>query len=89
MKQAIVDVTGRIRDRSRALRADYLGRVDAMLGRAPGRRRLGCANMAHAVAALPAADKMSIVAARAPNIGVVTAYNDMLSAHQPYERFPT
>ena len=88
MKQAVVDVTGRIRERSQGLRRDYLGRVDAMLGRAPGARRLGCANMAHAVAALPAADKMSIVAAKAPNIGVVTAYNDMLSAHQPYERFP-
>ena len=88
MKQAVVDVTGRIRERSQGLRRDYLDRVDAMLGRAPGARRLGCANMAHAVAALPAADKMSIVAAKAPNIGVVTAYNDMLSAHQPYERFP-
>jgi phosphogluconate dehydratase len=88
MKQAVVDVTGRIRERSRELRGEYLKRVDAMLGRAPGSRRLGCANMAHAVAALSAADKMSIVAAKAPNIGVVTAYNDMLSAHQPYERFP-
>ena len=49
---------------------------------------MGCANLAHAAAALPAADKLSIVAARAPNIGIVTAYNDMLSAHQPYERYP-
>ena len=88
MKQAVVDVTGRIRAKSRELRVEYLKRVDAMLGRAPVSRRLGCANLAHAVAALPAADKMSIVAAKAPNIGVVTAYNDMLSAHQPYERFP-
>ncbi len=88
MKQVVVDVTGRIRERSRGLRAEYLGRVDTLLGRAPGAKRLGCANLAHAVAALPAVDKMSIVEARAPNIGVVTAYNDMLSAHQPYERFP-
>jgi phosphogluconate dehydratase len=88
MKQAVVDVTGRIRERSRPLRARYLERVDAMLGRSPGAKRLGCANMAHAVAALPTAEKISIVEARAPNIGVVTAYNDMLSAHQPYERFP-
>jgi phosphogluconate dehydratase len=49
---------------------------------------MGCANVAHAVAALPANDKLRIVAERAPHIGVVTAYNDMLSAHQPYERFP-
>ncbi len=88
MKQAVVDVTGRIRERSQALRGAYLARIDAMVARPRGPDRLGCANMAHAVAALPQRDKLSIVAARAPNIGVVTAYNDMLSAHQPYERFP-
>ena len=59
-----------------------------MLARPRGPERLGCANLAHATAALPAVDKLRIVAERAPNIGVVTAYNDMLSAHQPYERFP-
>jgi phosphogluconate dehydratase len=88
MKQAVLDVTSRIRERSRASRQVYLARIDAMLARPRGADRLGCANMAHATAALPAADKLSIVAARAPNIGIVTAYNDMLSAHQPYERFP-
>jgi phosphogluconate dehydratase len=88
MKPAVVDVTGRIRERSQALRAAYLARIEAMLARPRGPDRLGCANLAHAVAALPQRDKLSIVAARAPNIGVVTAYNDMLSAHQPYERFP-
>jgi phosphogluconate dehydratase len=49
---------------------------------------MGCANVAHAFAAMPANDKLRIVAERAPHIGVVTAYNDMLSAHQPYEGFP-
>jgi len=49
---------------------------------------MGCANVAHAFAALPGQDKLRIVAERAPNIAVVTAYNDMLSAHQPYEGFP-
>src|SRR6187402_408704 len=88
MRQAVVDVTGRIRERSAATRRAYLARIDAMLARPRGPDRLGCANLAHATAALPRADKLSIVAARAPNIGVVTAYNDMLSAHQPYERFP-
>src|SRR6185295_15526699 len=88
MKQAVVDVTGRIRERSVASRGAYLARVAAMVERPRGPDRLGCANLAHATAALPRADKLSIVAARAPNIGVVTAYNDMLSAHQPYERFP-
>ncbi len=88
MRQAVVDVTGRIRERSSMTRRAYLARIDAMLARPRGPERLGCANLAHATAALPRADKLSIVAARAPNIGVVTAYNDMLSAHQPYERFP-
>ena len=88
MKQAIVDVTERIRERSRAGRAAYLARIDAMLARPRGTERLGCANVAHAVAGMPAGDKLRIVVERAPNIGVVTAYNDMLSAHQPYEGFP-
>jgi phosphogluconate dehydratase len=88
VRQAVVDVTGRIRERSATTRRAYLARIEAMLARPRGPDRLGCANLAHATAALPRADKLSIVAARAPNIGVVTAYNDMLSAHQPYERFP-
>ena len=88
MKQAIVDVTERIRERSRAGRAAYLARIDAMLARPRGTERLGCANVAHAVAGMPAGDKLRIVVERAPNISVVTAYNDMLSAHQPYEGFP-
>ncbi len=88
MKQALLDVTERIRERSAALRADYLRRVDAAAARPRGTDRMGCANVAHAVAALPANDKLRIVAERAPHIGIVTAYNDMLSAHQPYEGFP-
>ena len=88
MKQAVVEVTERIRERSAASRRAYLARIDAMLARPRGPDRLGCANVAHAVAAMPAADKLRIVVERAPNIGVVTAYNDMLSAHQPYEGFP-
>src|SRR6188508_3854744 len=88
MKAGIVEVTERIRERSAAGRRDYLARIQAMLARPRGPDRLGCANLAHATAALPAVDKLRIVAERAPNVGVVTAYNDMLSAHQPYERFP-
>jgi phosphogluconate dehydratase len=49
---------------------------------------MGCANMAHTTAALPASDKLRIHAERAPHVGIVTAYNDMLSAHQPYEHYP-
>ncbi len=88
MKAAVVEVTDRIRARSRTARAAYLARVDAAAGRRRGSDRMGCANVAHAFAAMPADDKLRIVAERAVHIGVVTAYNDMLSAHQPYESFP-
>ena len=59
-----------------------------MSGRKRGIERIGCANIAHAVAALPANDKLRIVAEKAPHLAVVTAYNDMLSAHQPYAAYP-
>ena len=88
MKQILIDVTRRIQERSAATRGAYLRRVEAALQRPRGSDRMGCANVAHAFAALPANDKLRIVAERAPHIGVVTAYNDMLSAHQPYEGFP-
>jgi phosphogluconate dehydratase len=88
MKPVLVEVTQRIRERSAATRNAYLARVQAAIDRPRGADRMGCANVAHAFAALPANDKLKVVAERAPNIGVVTAYNDMLSAHQPYEGFP-
>ena len=88
MKAAVRDITQRIRERSAATRSAYLGRIDRLGQRPRGSDRMGCANVAHAFAALPAGDKFKVVAERAPHIGVVTAYNDMLSAHQPYEGFP-
>ena len=85
----VVDsVTRRIRERSAASRSAYLQRVAAMRQRAPGPERLGCANVAHAFAALPKDERFKVVAQKAPNLGIVTAYNDMLSAHQPYEGYP-
>ena len=88
MNQALIEVTQRIRERSASTRTAYLARVEAAIQRPRGSDRMGCANVAHAFAAMPASDKLRIVAERAPHIGVVTAYNDMLSAHQPYEGFP-
>jgi len=88
MKTAVLEVTQRITERSAVNRGAYLKRVDAAVNRPRGTDRMGCANVAHAFAALPANDKFRVVAERAPHIGVVTAYNDMLSAHQPYESFP-
>jgi len=88
MNQTLQAVTERIRERSRATRERYLAGVDQLAGRKRGVERFGCANVAHAVAAMPANDKLRIVAERAPNLAIVTAYNDMLSAHQPYEGYP-
>ncbi len=88
MKPAIAEVTGRIRERSAATRSAYLAQVEATINRPRGADRMGCANVAHAFAALPGHDKLRIVAERAPNLAVVTSYNDMLSAHQPYAGFP-
>jgi phosphogluconate dehydratase len=88
MKQSHVEVTERIIEVSRPTRKAYLQRVDAIANRQRGADRLGCANVAHAFAAMPANDKLRIVQEKAPNIGVVTAYNEMLSAHQPYGSYP-
>ena len=80
-------VTARIRDRSAKSRGDYLARLAAAVAKGPARAHLSCGNQAHAYAAMEG-DKPALVAARAPNIGIVTAYNDMLSAHRPYESYP-
>ena len=92
----VADVTARIAERSRPGRSAYLAQVDAYAKRTPGAQRLGCANVAHAFAAMPVADKrqasglgeIAVVAPRAPNIGIVNAYNDMLSAHAPLQHYP-
>nr|WP_295082767.1 phosphogluconate dehydratase [uncultured Roseateles sp.] len=88
MNKTLLAVTDRIRQRSAATRAEYLQQIDRMAGRKRGVERMGCANVAHAVAAMPANDKFRIVAEKAPHLAIVTAYNDMLSAHQPYEAYP-
>lgn len=88
MPQArIAEVTARIARRSRDGRARYLDRIEAAAAQRPPRHRLGCANQAHAYAACAPHDKQRLNG-EAPNLAIVTAYNDMLSAHQPYERFP-
>src|SRR5687768_8776346 len=88
MKTAIARVTQRIRERSAPARRDYLARLDRYADRPRRTDAISCGNVAHAVAALPASDKLSIVVERRPHIGIVTAYNDVLSAHQPYEPYP-
>jgi len=81
-------VTDRIAERSHAAREDYLRRLQAAADEGPVRRGLSCTNLAHAFAAAPDADKESLKALQRPNVAIVSAYNDMLSAHQPLERFP-
>jgi len=81
-------VTQRIAERSAPARSAYLARIDRLVQRPPGAARMGCANVAHAFAAMPPPDRLRIVAEKAPNLAIVTAYNDMLSAHQPYETWP-
>ncbi|MBC3871303.1 phosphogluconate dehydratase [Undibacterium oligocarboniphilum] len=81
-------VTRRITERSQTLRQAYLARIDQMQQRGPRRASLSCANQAHANAAMDSKAKIWLNQAQKPNIGIVTAYNDMLSAHQPYESYP-
>ena len=88
LHSAVSDITERIVERSRATRSAYLAQLDSDSKRAPSMDRMGCANIAHAVAGMPPNDKFKVVTERAPNIGIVTAYNDMLSAHTPLQSYP-
>jgi phosphogluconate dehydratase len=88
MHPVTADVTERIIDRSRETRADYLTRMAAARSAGTGRAKLSCANWAHAFAAESDGTKAAMRDPTAPNIAIVSAYNDMLSAHQPLERFP-
>jgi phosphogluconate dehydratase len=81
-------VTARIAEKSRRTRETYLARVDAARPQGPTRRHLGCGNLAHAFAA-SGGDKPMLKTGAGGNIAIVTAYNDMLSAHQPMEQYPT
>ncbi|MBV7393195.1 phosphogluconate dehydratase [Mameliella sediminis] len=83
----IARVTARIEARSETLRATYLDRMRRAAEEGPRRAHLTCGNQAHAYAAM-GADKGALAEGRAPNLGIVTAYNDMLSAHQPFETYP-
>jgi phosphogluconate dehydratase len=81
-------VTDRIRKRSRTKRETYLAHVERAASAKPTRAGLSCTNFAHGFAGSSPNDKLVLREARKPNIGIVSAYNDMLSAHQPFERFP-
>ena len=85
MNSSLAAVTARIEQRSADSRAAYLAHLAQAKKPGPYREGLACANAAHAYAAMPANDKLLLRQERQPHLGVVSAYNDMLSAHQPYE----
>lgn len=84
----IAAVTRRIVKRSKPTRETYLDRVKAAASKGPHRSVLSCGNLAHGFAACGVTDKANLSADVVPNIGIITAYNDMLSAHQPFETYP-
>ncbi len=96
LQPILAGVTARITERSRPTRQGYLTQLNSAVQRDPGVQRLGCANVAHAFAAMPqedknratALDKIKVLTPRAPNIGIVNAYNDLLSAHAPLQHYP-
>lgn len=88
MKNLILELAEKIKEKSRPTRSAYLKRLRVMKNRDRGSDRLGCANVAHAFASLSPDKRLTIMQEKKPNLAVVTAYNDMLSAHKPYEDYP-
>lgn len=88
MKQEIVDITERIIARSAATRKEYLAKIAAAKSNTVHRASLSCGNLAHGFAACNKEDKQAIKGLNHSDIAIVSAYNDMLSAHQPYETYP-
>ena len=87
----VAEVTARVTDRSRASRTAYLQRLSraaSELSLRPARTDLGCSNLAHAVAACGGEDRTTMAADTGVSLGIVTSYNDMLSAHAPFEHYP-
>jgi phosphogluconate dehydratase len=84
----IAAITARIVERSKPSREAYLGRIRDAATRGPNRSVLSCGNLAHGFAVCSPSDKASLAGDHVPNLGIITAYNDMLSAHQPYETYP-
>ncbi|MBB3592464.1 phosphogluconate dehydratase [Rhizobium sp. BK529] len=84
----IAAITNRIVERSKPTRERYLERLRAAASQGVNRSVLGCANLAHGFAVCSPAEKDALAGDRVPNLGIITAYNDMLSAHQPFETYP-
>ena len=89
MNTTILEVTNNIRERSAKSRKVYLDRIALAKGHGVNRNKLGCSNIAHAMAPMDEGEKDAIAKMQSPNIAIVTAYNDMLSAHEPFKLYPT
>jgi phosphogluconate dehydratase len=88
VQSVVAAMTADIIQRSVTERSTYLRRIAAARSRSPARGRLACTNLVHGFAASDAVDKSALRSMTKPNIPVVSAYNDMLSAHQPFEHYP-
>lgn len=88
MNITVEAVTARIIERSRKLRSAYVDAMRSTMEQNPPKRRLSCGNLAHAYAACNPGDKNTIRLMQTANLSITTAFNDMLSAHQPYEHYP-
>jgi len=88
MNRTVTEVTERIVERSRESRADYLARMARARTTGPARGGMSCGNLAHGFAACSSGEKQDLAADKKPNIAIVSSYNDMLSAHQPYADYP-
>ncbi|AMK75252.1 MULTISPECIES: phosphogluconate dehydratase [Methylomonas] len=88
MHPVLEKVTADVVERSRESRAAYLARIDAAIANGPQRTNLPCANLAHGFAVCSAVEKDALSHAVKPNVGIISAYNDMLSAHEPYQHYP-
>jgi len=88
MNPTLIQVTDRIRNRSMKTRESYLQRIDRAAAAGPSRQAMSCSNLAHGIAACSSGDKASLISGPTANIAIISSYNDMLSAHQPFEVFP-
>lgn len=88
MHPIIEKVTQEVIERSHESRTNYLNRIDAIAKQGPFRSKLGCGNLAHGIAACSENEKAELIGGKIPNIAIISSYNDMLSAHQPYKDAP-
>ena len=88
MNQRIIEITNRIIERSKVTRAEYLADMKAANEEGVTRKNLHCGNLAHAFAGCSSHEKSELAENETPNLGIITAYNDMLSAHKTFEHYP-